>query len=65
MPRIRTVDAVPPQPDQVTEVRRLVVMLGGRLIEEREARRNQTREIERLRAEVLQVRAQIRTLGRR
>jgi hypothetical protein len=51
MPPTRTVEAAPPQPDQVTEVRKLVLQLGGRLIEEVEARRHQAREITQLRAE--------------
>jgi hypothetical protein len=56
---------VKPQPDQITEVRKLVLQLGGRLIEEVEARRRQTQEITQLRAEVSQLRAKVRTLDRR
>jgi hypothetical protein len=50
---------------KLVEVRKLVLQLGGRLIEEVEARRNQAREITQLRAEVSQLRAKVRTLDRR
>jgi hypothetical protein len=46
-------------------VRKLVLQLCGRLIEEVEARRRQTREIVQLRAEVSQLRTKVRTPDRR
>ena len=56
---------VKPRPDQITEVRKLVLQLGGGLIEEVEVRRRQTQEITQLRAEVSPLRAKVRTLDRR
>jgi hypothetical protein len=64
-PRTRTSDAAPSSLDPVEGLRQLVLACCNRVLEEQEARRRMQLDMQKLRAEVLQVHSALRTLSRR
>jgi hypothetical protein len=64
-PHIRTTDALPEEDPRATSLRQLVCAIGNRLLEQDAARQRLAVEVQKLRAELSQQRAAIRTAGRR
>jgi hypothetical protein len=61
----RTTDALSEEDPRLTSLRQLVVAIGNKTLEEQAARQRLALEVQKLRAEVSQTRAAIRTAGRR
>jgi hypothetical protein len=56
---------MPPEDPRLTNLRQLVVGIGNKVLEEVEARRRLAHDVQQLRAELSQAKAQIRSTTRR